>query len=57
MTEVVELLKTFGFPVAVAIYLLYERRSVMKELQTAVEANTAATVALYTLIKEQIKKD
>lgn len=46
----------YAFPIAVCIWLLYERKGVMKELQTHVQANTAATIELVTLIREEIKR-
>lgn len=56
MEEILGLLREFGFPVAVVCWLLYERRAVIKELQTAVQANTAATIELVTVIREELKK-
>lgn len=56
-SDVIGLVREFGFPVVVAGWLLYERRSVMKELQTAVQANTAATIELVTVIRQEIKQE
>ena len=50
------LIGQYAFPIVVCIWLLYERKGVMKELQTAVEANTAATIELVTLIREETGK-
>lgn len=57
MDEFLGLLREFGFPVAVVCWLLYERRAVIKELQTAVQANTAATIELVTVIREELRNE
>lgn len=53
---VTDFLKTFGFPVVVAGWLLYERNAAIQELRTAVQANTAATIELVTMIRDEVKR-
>lgn len=48
MDELIQIIGTTGFPIAVAIYLLYERNRAMKEL-------TSAIVDLKVLIKSKVK--
>jgi len=46
-----DLLGNYIFPVAITIFLLYERRTTIKELTKAIEANTNSTNALIELIR------
>ena len=46
--DIVALIGTVGFPIAVCVYLLYERNKAMKEL---VKVITALTVLIKTRMK------
>jgi len=49
--SLLDLLGNYVFPIALTVFLLYERRTTIKELTTAIESNTASTNALIELIK------
>lgn len=49
------LITTVGFPIAVCVFLLYERNKMMQDLKDIVIANTQATNELKVLIGERLK--
>lgn len=49
--SLLDLIGNYAFPIALTAFLLYERRTTMKELISAIEANTRSTNALIELIK------
>ena len=42
--ELPAVISTFGFPIAITIYLLWERQSVTKELKFAIEEKLVGTI-------------
>lgn len=51
----VGIISTVGFPIAMCLFLLYERKQTMDELKAIVSSNTSATRELMLLIKERLK--
>ncbi len=54
MIPLEQLIGQYVFPVAVAIYLLYERTTTTKGFTAALNNNTQVLVELKTLIKERL---
>jgi len=54
--EIKELISTFGFPVVVAIYLLWERKTIMSEMTKSIVALTEMCGKIYNRIDGE-KKD
>jgi hypothetical protein len=50
-----ELITTVGFPIAVTVYLLFERNKGYKELCSIIEEDIKLTSHLCTLIESKLK--
>lgn len=47
------LLGSYAFPIAVTVYLLWERVGVIRDLRAAIENNTTATQELVITMRER----
>lgn len=56
MEDIVGLIGTLGFPIAVSVYLLFERRSVTKDLISAVRELTLTIHDLSIITKTMKRK-
>ena len=54
MEEIVEIISTVGFPIAVVVYLLYERSGVTKELTKALGKLEVAIIKLEAQLNGKI---
>lgn len=54
MEEVVDIISTVGFPIAVVVYLLYERGGITKELTKALGKLEVAIVKLEARLNGKI---
>lgn len=54
--DIVTASATVGFPIAVAVWLLYEGRANQKEVKQAIQNNTIALNRLTTIIEMQTKE-
>lgn len=48
MNEIVEIISTVGFPIAVAVYMLYRESTVIKQMSDALSNNTTVLEKLLT---------
>jgi len=52
----IETIQTVGFPIAVVVYLLYERRENTDKVLNVIKENTASINDLRMMIRERFKK-
>lgn len=55
VTQLINFIPNYGFPIAVTIYLLFERQKGYGKLQEVVEKNTQCIQELSLIIKGMLK--
>ena len=55
MTDIYTLIGNYGFPIAVCVWLLYERTRTMNSLEKAIQNNTEALIELKEKIKNLVE--
>jgi len=54
ISVITELITSVGFPIAVCVFLLYERNKMMQKLVEIVQTNTEATKELRVMIESKM---